>query len=122
MMTSIGSIAIAARTRGTIRYCTGSVPSEVKASICSVTRIVPSSAAMALPTRPVTMRAVSTGESSRVKESATTLPTKFSAWNRAKPLYVWSAMTMPVKRVVRNTTGIESTPTRTICRRSSRMS
>ncbi len=70
---------IDAVTRGTIRYWTGSVPSAVSASICSVTRIVPSSAAIALPTRPVTMRAVRTGASSRVSERATTLPTRFSA-------------------------------------------
>ena len=106
-------------TRGTTRYWTGSVPSAVNASICSVTRIVPSSAAMALPTRPVTMSAVRTGASSRVSDSATTLPTKLSAWNRLKPLKVWSASTIPVKSVVRKTTGIESTPTRTICRKSS---
>ena len=74
-----------ATTRGTTRYWTGSVPSAVNASICSVTRMVPSSAAMALPTRPVTISAVRTGASSRVRDRATTLPTKPSAWNRAKP-------------------------------------
>ena len=48
--------------------------SAVSASICSVTRMVPSSAAMALPTRPVTISAVRTGASSRVRDRATTLP------------------------------------------------
>ena len=38
-----------------------------RASICSVTRIVPSSAAIALPTRPASIVAASTGPSSRTK-------------------------------------------------------
>ena len=73
-------------TRGTKRYCTGSVASACSASSCSVTRIVPISAAIDEPTRPVTMSATSTGASSRSIASATTLPTKFSACTRRKPM------------------------------------
>ncbi len=65
---------IDARTRGTKRYWTGSVARETSASICSVTRIEPSSAAIALPARPVTMSPVRTGPSSRSIDSATTDP------------------------------------------------
>ena len=39
-----------------------------RASICSVTRMVPSSAAMALPTRPASIVAASTGPSSRTSD------------------------------------------------------
>ena len=40
----------------------------LRASICSVTRIVPNSAAMALPTRPASIVAASTGPSSRTSD------------------------------------------------------
>ena len=73
-------------TRGTKRYCTGSVASACSASICSVTRMVPISAAIDEPTRPVTISPTSTGDSSRSIASATTLPTKLSACTRWKPL------------------------------------
>ncbi len=86
MTTSSGIIRIEANTRGTKRYCTGSVASASSASICSVTRIEPISAAMLLPTRPVTMSAESTGESSRIRDSVTTLPTRLVALKRANPL------------------------------------
>ena len=48
--------------------------------------VVPSSAAMADPTRPETMRPERTGPSSRVMERATTVPTKASALKRLKPV------------------------------------
>ena len=55
-------------SRGTTRYLIGLVDSVVRASICSVTRMVPISAAMAAPMRPATIRPASTGPSSRVSE------------------------------------------------------
>ena len=45
-----------------------------RASICSVTRIVPSSAAMAQPTRPASIVAASTGPSSRTSVILITAP------------------------------------------------
>ena len=51
---------------------------DMSASICSVTFMLPIVAAMAEPARAVTMRAVSTGASSRVRLSATSEPTRFS--------------------------------------------
>ena len=51
------------------------------ASICSVTRMVPSSVAMALPARPVIMRPVMTGASSRARLKTTEPPTYPSAAN-----------------------------------------
>jgi hypothetical protein len=61
------------------------VASVVRASICSVTFIVPSSAAIDAPTRPETMSPANTGPSSRVMERATTEPTKLVAPNRWNP-------------------------------------
>ena len=78
-MTSSGSMTMPEITRGTKRYWTGSVASALSASICSVTRIVPISAAIDEPTRPVTISPTNTGESSRSMARATALPTKFSA-------------------------------------------
>ena len=49
-----------------------------RASICSVTRIVPSSAAMALPTRPASIVAASTGPSSRTSDMLITAPNRVS--------------------------------------------
>ena len=72
--------------------------------------------------RPAIISADSTGASSRVSDSETTEATKPSAWNRSKPRYVCSAITMPVNMAVSPTTGSESTPTRTICRTHSRRS
>ena len=45
-----------------------------RASICSVTRMVPSSAAMALPTRPASIVAASTGPNSRTSDMLITAP------------------------------------------------
>ena len=53
----------------------GSEPSTRRASICWVTTIEPSSAAIPDPTRPVTISAVSTGPSSRTIEMQTRRPT-----------------------------------------------
>ena len=68
-----GRATIIARNRGTTRKRTGSAASVRSASICSVTCIVPSSAAMDEPTRPATMSAVMTGPISRTTERATRL-------------------------------------------------
>ena len=50
----------------------------LSASICSVTRIVPSSAAIALPTRPASIVAASTGPSSRTSDILITAPSRVS--------------------------------------------
>ena len=49
-----------------------------RASICSVTRIVPSSAAIALPTRPASIVAASTGPNSRTSDMLITAPSRVS--------------------------------------------
>ena len=79
----------------------------MSASICSVTRIVPISAAIEAPMRPATISPASTGPSSRVIESTTTIATAPSAWKRAKPEWLCSASTMPENTAVSATTGSE---------------
>jgi len=59
---------------GETRYLNGSRAMVSRASICSVIRLMPISAVMALPARPVTIRAERTGPSSRMRESATAVP------------------------------------------------
>ena len=73
-----------AKTRGSTRYWTGFTAMTSRASICSVTRMVPISAAMDEPARPVTMSAVMTGPNSRVMDRATVAPTRDSAENMRK--------------------------------------
>ena len=103
--TSSGSASSPPSRRGVTRYFIGLVESVVSASIWSVTRMVPSSAAMAAPTRPATIRPASTGPSSRVMDSTTRLATALSALKRDRPVADCSASTMPVKIAVSATTG-----------------
>ena len=63
----------------------GLVDKVTKASICSVTRIVPISAAIAAPIRPATIKAERTGANSLVTEIKTTCATVLSAPKLANP-------------------------------------
>jgi hypothetical protein len=99
-----------ANSRGTTRWCSGCAPSDDSASTCSVTRIVPSSAAIALPTRPASMVAASTGPSSRTIVMLMTEPSRVARPMRWNWLYVWTAITMPMNMPVTATTGTLRTP------------
>ena len=88
---------------------------ELRASTCSVTFMVPISAAMADPTRPASISPVMTGPSSRNMPTATTAPPMVSiltvwSWNR-----VWASSTAPVNAPVMMTTGWDCTPIFAIC-------
>ncbi len=65
---------VPAMIRGAASTATGSRPSECRASICSDTFMVPSSAVMRAPTRPMRTKDVITGPSSRTMLEVTTLP------------------------------------------------
>ena len=69
--TRIGKTTIPANTLGKTKYSYGSVDNVIRASICSVTFIVPISAAIAAETLPATTIPPRTGPSSRVIPSAT---------------------------------------------------
>ena len=71
--------------RGTVRYFSGLVDSVTSASICSVTFIVPISAAIAAATRPATIKPPKTGPSSRTMPMATIWGTTASALKREPP-------------------------------------
>ena len=67
-----------ATRRGTTRKRAGSKPIERNASICSVTTIEPSSAAIAAPTRPATTTAVSIGPQFAHRAVGDAPPTKLA--------------------------------------------
>ena len=69
-----GSITRVATSLGATSFLTGSAAIERRASICSVTFMVPISAVMPAPIRPPTISAVSTGPSSRTSDFDTTEP------------------------------------------------
>ena len=79
----------------------------LSASICSVTHIVPNSAAMALPANMVAAR---TGPSSRTSVRLITAPIRLSMpiWLNWKKL--WTAKTIPINIPVKPTTGRLKTP------------
>ena len=83
--TSTGTASVAARTRGRVRYFIGLVDRVTSASICSVTFMVPISAAMLEATRAATISPPRTGPSSRVRPMATMEGTTVSALKRAPP-------------------------------------
>src|SRR5690606_9763387 len=82
------------------------------ASICSVTRIEPISAAMFAPTRPARARPVSTGPSSRITVFATSVPTKESGIAPVNVYDACSERTMPVNAAMNIAIGTDSTPSR----------
>ena len=82
----------------------------VSASICSVMRMMPSSAVSAEPARPVTMRAERTGPSSRMIVSATAGPRNASEPKRDSVKKICSPSTMPVKAPVSRMISSERKP------------
>ena len=79
--TKIGKAIIPAMTLGKTKYSKGSVDNVFSASICSVTFIVPSSAAIAAETLPATTIPPKTGPSSLVIPKATIEETIISELN-----------------------------------------
>ena len=75
----------------------------VRASICSVMRMIPISAVRAEPASPVTNTAQRTGPSSRMRASATAGPRKPSAPKRDRVRKICNPSTMPVNAPVRIT-------------------
>ena len=74
MMVSRGSTTAMAIRRGVTSFWIGSVPRARMASICSVTRMDPSSLAIPLALRPATSSEVSTGPNSRTRVIETICP------------------------------------------------
>ena len=77
----LGNITKPAIILGVTRYWTGFTARDCNASICSVTRMVPSSAAIAEPALAFTIKAVRTGPNSLVILTATIPPTMLSELN-----------------------------------------
>ena len=77
--------------------------------------MLPMVAAVAEPARAVTISAVRTGASSRVRLSATSEPTRFSLPKRTSTLYPCRVRTSPVKTAESATTPIDRAPMKSSC-------
>ncbi len=87
----------------------------LSASISSATFIVPSSAVMEEPLRPMTMTAVMSGPISRRTEKATRLATRSVEPSFSNCPAPWMASTMPRRKLASATVGSDATPMLTIC-------
>ena len=88
----------------------GSIARTRSASICSVTTMVPSSAVLLAPTRPLIMSAVRSGATSRKVPKPAPQPRSPYAPKRCTRGAAWMTMIAPVKRAVTITMGIDFTP------------
>src|SRR5665213_279633 len=93
----------------------GSEPMTRRASSCSVTFMVPSSAVSAPPTRPASMTAASTGPIGVTTDRLMTAPIRFCCPMALNCVTVSTAMTMPMNAPVTATTSTLFTPTSNIC-------
>ena len=86
-----------------------------KASTCSLTTIVPISAAIAEPARPDTIKEARMGTISRVIAKATAQPTQVVDPYRSIPSHICMAKTAPLNTEVTTTIGNDRTPISSIC-------
>ena len=106
--TSSGSANTEASRRGSTSTCIGDRPRVRRASISSVSRIVPSCAVNAEPERPAMITATSSGAISREAPIATASTTKMLAPYFSACMPKRYASTMPMRKVTSATTGIAS--------------
>ena len=103
---------IEARTRGTTRNRTGLIAWERSALSSSLTAIVPISAAMEAPAKPVSTIAPTSGPSSRKNA----IPMMDAIWSPApycsRMGTIWRERITPMAKVTSMTTPIDLTPTR----------
>ena len=111
MLDKMGNIIVVAPTRVTTRYLNGLVPDTSMASICSVTRIDPSSAPIPDPILPAQISAVITGDISRTSETATIEGNSDSAPNSTSVGLDWIVSTKPMINAVIPTRGKDLYPT-----------
>ncbi len=104
-------IAVAS-TRGTTRYRIGLMAWARKAVISSPTTIVPISAAMLAPAKPVSVIAPISGPSSRNVAMAMRSARRFFAPYCSRIGLICRARITPMQNVTRLTTGTARTPTR----------
>ena len=105
---------VAAMMRGITSASIGEMPMVRIASISSVSFIVPSCAAKALPERPATMIAVISTPSSRKVMRPTRLIVSASAPNCLSCTEPCWAMTIPIRKLIRPMIGSADTPTSSI--------
>src|SRR5262245_13056763 len=106
----IGSAITQAITRVTTRYLNESTAVASSASICSVTRIAPSSAPMPAPIRPDSSSAAVSGPVSRTSAMARPAGISASAPNRASDARVCIDSTTPTAKPAAAMSGVERHP------------
>jgi len=102
-------------TRVEARYFIESTAKDSSASICSVTRMPPSSAPMPAPTRPDSSRAVTSGPVSLIIAIARACGIKASAPKRSSEARVCIDITTPTARPDSPISGAERSPSDAIC-------
>ena len=115
MMITKGLMNTAAQILGAIKYSAELTPIISRASICSVTRMVPISEAMFEPTFPASIKEIMVGESSNIIDCRLIRPITYTGMNDESILEaVWIAMTAPMNTESSATIGIEFTPSLSI--------
>lgn len=108
---SNGFTIMEATTLGNIIYEAGLIPITSKASICSVTRILPTSAVMREPRLPTSSKLIMVGQSSMTMDVLDTKPTVhagiqlLSIWSA-----VWVVITLPMDMETMQTMSMEPMP------------
>ena len=112
---NIGNTIIDAKILGAIKYLNGLTFKVVRASICSVMRIVPISAAIDDPTFPIIIKLIKTGPNSLIMVIVTILGI-ICSWLINVPLRVLcKTITAPIKMPANPTIGREKKPISIIC-------
>ena len=111
IITSIGKKSTAATIFGKTKKFNEFTPIISRASICSVTRIVPISEAMFDPTLPAKINEIIVGENSKIVLDCVIYPTVYRG-NKGFDMFdaVCKAITPPMKVDIRTTIGMELTP------------
>lgn len=112
---SIGNTITDAKILGAIKYLKGLIFKVVRASICSVIRIVPISAAIDDPAFPTIIKPIKTGPNSFIIVIVTILGTTCSGLINMLFKPVCKTITAPIKTPVSPTIGKEKNPISIIC-------
>ncbi len=111
MIIKKGLMIIHASNLGKTRKEQELIPMISRASICSVTRMVPISDAILEPTLPANIRLTIVGENSRITESLVVKPTAYiGTHGLVKPKAACIVITAPIKSEIIATMGSELIP------------
>ncbi len=112
---NMGNTITDAKILGAIKYLKGLIFKVVSASICSVIRIVPISAAIDDPTFPTIIKLIKTGPNSLIMVTVTSLGIICSGLINGPLKLLCKTITAPIKIPVSPTIGREKKPISMIC-------